>query len=104
MNPAPPVTKIFKFASTPSASLGKVTGQSIVPVGQLDRVSALAAQHREGRSGSRATEHLGGGRKHPAFDSGLVEDLTGELEPGAGPGSRHVVDAVGGALDQAHQA
>ena len=65
---------------------------------------ALAGQGRVGGARRGAAEHLGRRREHPALDFGLVEDLAGEVVPGAGAGGGHVVDAELDPLDQADDA
>src|SRR5882757_3767506 len=103
MNPAAPVTSSFIWFLPFSCgwslvllglALGEVSGQTIVPGGQPDRMLALALHHRVGRPLGGLPEHLGGDRKHFAVDFPLLEDLACELVPGAAPGGGHVVDAV----------
>ncbi len=84
-----------------AGALGEVGGEPVAPGGQLDRVFALAGQGRVGRARGGAAEHLGGGREHQALDFGLLEDLAGEVVPGARAGGGHVVDAELDPLDQA---
>ena len=101
MKPAAPVTRSLHAVPSSALSLGEIAGQAVLPGGQPDRVLALAGQGREGRARRRPAEFLGGDREHFALDLGLLEDLAGELVPGALAGGRHVVDAVLDPLDQA---